>query len=71
MSTNQTSKYKECYEAAKAGDLTELKKMHLSGCPWDWKTPANAAMNGHLDCLKFAHENRCPWDIKTPYFAAA
>ena len=59
-------KYKTCTEAAKAGDLTELKKMHEADCDWDEWTPRSAAENGHLDCLKYAHENGCPWDIKTP-----
>jgi hypothetical protein len=63
-------KYKECHEAATAGDLKELKKMHENGCPWDWKTTAYAAKNGHLECLKFAHENGCKWECFTPALAA-
>ena len=70
MLTNQTFKFKECHEAAKAGDLNELKNMHENGCEWDILTPAWAASNGHLECLKYAHENGCPWDNYTTENAA-
>ncbi len=43
-------KYVNCTEAAKAEDLEELKRMYLSGCPWDESTFSCAALNGHLEC---------------------
>lgn len=49
-----------CENAARAGDLQELKRLHESGCPWYEYTCASAAAAGHLDCLKYAHENGCP-----------
>ena len=72
MSTNQTQtfKYITCSKAAEAGDLEELKKMHLSGRTWDNSTSSFAAFNGQLECLKYAHENGCPWDFYTPALAA-
>jgi hypothetical protein len=58
MLTNQTQtfKYTYIYEAALAGDLTELKKMHLSGCLMTCVTPIFAAGNGHLECFKYCFE---------------
>jgi len=70
MLTNQTFKYKECHEAALAGDLTELKKFHENGIEWGSLTPTYASMNGHLDCLKYCFENGCDWDVLTPAYAA-
>lgn len=67
MSTNQTFKYKQCFEAAKAGDINELKKMHENGCNWGYVTAANAAFFGHLDCLKYAQENGWKWNKWIPY----
>ena len=63
-------KYESCKQAASAGDLDELKKMHQAGYPWDKWTCANAARNGHLDCLKYAHSQGCKWNNFTPYSAA-
>lgn len=63
-------KYSVCEEAAYDGDLEELKKMHLAGCPWDKNTPVQAAENGHLDCLQYTHENGCPWDEDTTSLAS-
>ncbi len=54
-------KYSFCEEAALAGDLEEIKRMHLAGYPWDWRTIAHAAGNGHLECLKYAYENKCSY----------
>ncbi len=58
-------KYENCTEAAKFGDLEELKKMRDAGLPWGTDTTSAAAEHGHLDCLKWAHENGCPWDMFT------
>jgi hypothetical protein len=58
-------KYENCTEAAKFGDLEELKKMHDAGLPWGTDTSSAAAKHGHLDCLKWIHENGCPWDMFT------
>ena len=63
-------KYPICAEAAKAGDLDELKRMHLAGCHLDKYTTMQAAENGHLECLKYAHENSCPWDKLTTALAS-
>jgi len=54
-------KYSSCQEASKAGDLEELRNMHLAGCEWNHETLLNAAANGHLECLRYAHENGCKW----------
>lgn len=62
--------YESCSKAAEARDLEELKKMHLSGYPWDAWTPFMAALNGHLECLRYSHENGCRWDEGTPARAA-
>ncbi len=63
-------KYRTCTGAAKAGDLNELKKMHLAGCYWDKWTCSAAADNGHLECLRYAFENGCQWDADTTSYAA-
>ena len=63
-------KYKTCEQAAMAGDLDELQKLHENGFDWDVDTPAGAALGGHLDCLRYAHENGCEWNWKTPASAA-
>jgi hypothetical protein len=66
-------KYNHCYQAAAAGDLIQLQKMHQHGLPLfsegtDWEgdpetkyCTIEAAENGHLDCLRYAHENGCEW----------
>jgi hypothetical protein len=63
--------YEFAWEAAEAGDLEELKRMHLAGFPLQgtvshlfrndniWYSTTLAAKNGHLDCLRYAHENGC------------
>ena len=50
-------------EAAKAGDLDELKRLRGTG-RWDASVCYWAAKGGHLDCLTYAHENRCPWECR-------
>ena len=52
----------ECRDAAAAGELNELKRLHESGVEWDAWTCVAAAENGHLDCLRYAHEQGCDWD---------
>jgi len=63
-------KYGSCQEAAYAGDLDELKRMHLAGLEWNELTPMRAAQNGHLECLKYAHQQGCPWDVDTTFGAS-
>jgi hypothetical protein len=63
-------KYNHCYEAAQAGDLEELKKMHEANLEWDELTTSTAALKGHLDCLKYAHENGCLWTAEATQLAA-
>jgi hypothetical protein len=63
-------KYESCTDAAGAGDLEELKKMHEAGCPWDTQTTENAARKGHLNCLRYAHLQGCEWQIMTTQCAA-
>ena len=48
-------------EAAKAGDLDELKRLRGTG-RWDAWVCYWAAKGGHLECLTYAHRNRCPWE---------
>lgn len=61
VSTNYIYKYDSCAKAAKAGDLEELKRMHLAGFPInDPDLTFQAAGYGHLDCLQYAYENGCP-----------
>jgi len=67
---SSTFNYESCAEAAKAGDIEELKRMHENGCEWDLYTTAYAAKYGHLECLKYARKNGCEWNWKTPTFAA-
>jgi len=66
----QPFKYESCKEASGMGDLEELKRMHLAGCPWDQYTTEYAARNGHLDCLQYAHSEGCEWKIMTSQCAA-
>jgi hypothetical protein len=54
-----------CAEAARCGDLEELKALRADECPWNERTCANAAWHGHLEVLKWAHENDCPWNEAT------
>ena len=51
-----------CRDAARAGDLQELKRLHEAGVPWDFWTCVAAAEGGHLSCLQYAHENGCDWN---------
>ena len=52
----------KCRDAARAGDLQELKRLHEAGVPWDFWTCVAAAEGGHLSCLQYAHENGCDWN---------
>ena len=63
-------KYQTCIGAAEAGDIDELKRMHLANYDWDKFTPAYAAKNGHLNCLQYCFENRCEWDKYTTVYAS-
>ena len=63
-------KYESCSEAAAAGDLETLKKMHQAGYQWDEWTCSAAADNGHLDCLRYAHSQGCVWNCLTTIYAA-
>ena len=45
--------------------------LHVSNCPWDWRTCARAAGGGHLDVLQWARAKGCPWDEQTCAEAAA
>ena len=49
----------ECRDAAAAGNLSKLKRLHRAGRPWDETTCYEAAINGHLECLRYAYENGC------------
>ena len=49
----------ECRDAAAAGNLSKLKRLHMAGRPWDETTCYEAAINGHLECLRYAYENGC------------
>ena len=49
----------ECRDAAAAGNLSKLKRLHRAGRPWDETTCYEAAINGHLQCLRYAYENGC------------
>ena len=63
--------YQNTSEAAKAGDLDEIKRMmSLPDFEWDPDTTAFAAENGHLEVLKFAYEHGCRWADHTCSSAA-
>jgi hypothetical protein len=79
--TTPTFKYQFALQAAAAGDLEELKRMHEHGFPlFEPESPNHlfnynycttfAAQNGHLDCLRYAHEVGCEWNIHTTEQAA-
>lgn len=58
-----------CSSIALYGTLTDLKKAHKNGYPWDIDTTNNIirSENFHnkLDMLKYAHQNGCPCDKST------
>ena len=60
-----TTKMKSALES-----VSRLQLARENGCPWDWRTCANAAGNGHLGALQWARENECPWDEDTCNSAA-
>ncbi len=50
---------------AQRGHLQVLKWARSQGCPWDWRTCAQAAMRGHLEVIQWARSQGCPWDSRT------
>jgi len=46
--------------AAEGGHFELLKWLREMGCPWDYRTCAEAAAKGHFEMLKWAIENGCP-----------
>ncbi len=59
-----------CDEAARNGNLSELKRLHQSGHAWNEKTSYWAASSS-LECLQYLHENGCPWNHETTSYAAS
>lgn len=59
-----------CDEAARNGNLSELKRLHQSGHEWNEKTSYWAASSS-LECLQYCHENGCPWNHETTSYAAS
>jgi hypothetical protein len=48
--------------AAGHGNLELLKWARENGCPWNDRTPVNAAITGKLETLEWLHENECPFN---------
>jgi hypothetical protein len=60
-----------CAQAARNGQLKELKNAYKSGgCRWDERTCSFAAKQGHFKLLKWVRTKNCPWDEWTCAFAA-
>ena len=55
--------------AAKNGNLENMKWLKENGCPWKKDIFANATKNGNLENMKWLKENGCPWNGWT--FASA
>ena len=49
------------YYAAYGRNLELVQWLRGEGCPWNWKTCANAVYKGHVEVLRWARENGCPW----------
>jgi hypothetical protein len=54
-------KYSFTFEAAYAGDLEELKRMHQSGYRCYDHTMDLAIEGGHMACVVWLHSIECPW----------
>lgn len=59
-----------CTQAARRGQLEELKWLCRHGAEWDGKTCAEAAARGHLEVLAWAFSKGCPAGNFVPQFAA-
>ena len=66
--------YETTKDAAKAGDVTKLKRMiekiNNGLMTWHPETTYYAASNGQKECLEICVANNCPWDPKTTYWVA-
>ena len=69
-SSNLQFKYAFTFEAAHAGDLETLKRMHLHGYRCYDHTMQHAIEYGDLECVKWLHlVVGCPWSERTVYIA--
>ena len=57
---NKVTMYDSIREAAKYGNLENMKWLKEQGCPWDSYTFKYAARNGNLENMKWLKEQGCP-----------
>ena len=59
-----------CEQAARYGNIKELKRLHVQGHPLN-EIVSYLAASKSLECLKYIHKNGCPLDHRTADYAAA
>lgn len=56
-------------QAAKDGNLEEMKRLREQGAPWDTEVVQQGVIGNQIECVRFAMSNGCPAKIESAYLA--